>query len=97
MDIPLELCHLGYCRHPNCSQVLANNKLYLLDHKYLKNETVACYDHNHILFFTDNGSVFDNIKGAISGSKYQLTITPFKRVKDGRGSFLAMKDQLLDQ
>ena len=53
----------------------------------------ARYSHQHPLFQTDIGSVFDDLEEATRGSKYQPTITPFKRAKDGQGAYMALKDQ----
>jgi hypothetical protein len=46
-----------------------------------------------VLFRDDNASVFDDIEEATRGTKYASSISPFKRRKDGRAAFLALKEQ----
>ena len=62
-------------------------------HGSIKAEMVARYSHTHALFAVDNASIFDDIEEATRGSKYSATISPFRRPKDGRGAFMALKEQ----
>ena len=96
--IGVRMCPLSYVIRdvagvPPVAPALADRKPYSEQHGSVKMEMVARFDHDHALFSTDNGSVFDDIEEATRGSKYQPTITPFKREKDGRGAFLALKNQ----
>ena len=54
---------------------------------------IACLSHTHGLFRGDNASVFDDVEVATRGTKFAPTIAPFKRRKDGRAAFLALKQQ----
>ena len=54
---------------------------------------IARLSHTHGLFRDDNASVFDDIEVATRGTKFAPTIAPFKRSRDCRGAFLALKKQ----
>ena len=92
------MCPLSYVLRadaavPVPAPTLARDAPYSVTHGSVKAEMVARLSHTHALFSTDNGLVFDDIEEATRGSKYQPTIAPFKRSKDGRGAFMALKEQ----
>eukprot|EP00956_Cyclotella_meneghiniana_P044140 scaffold303339_cov89-Cyclotella_meneghiniana.AAC.1 len=62
-------------------------------HGSVKEEMIARLSHTHGLFRDDNASVFDDIEVATRGTKFAPTIAPFKRTRNGRGAFLALKKQ----
>ena len=62
-------------------------------HGSVKEEMIARLSHTHGLFRDDNASVFDDVELATRGTKFAPTIAPFKRRKDGRAAFLALKQQ----
>ena len=72
---------------------LAPNAPYAAIYGALRIEQVARYSHDHPLYSIDNAAVFDDIEEATRGSRYQSSITTFKRTKNGRGAFMALKDQ----
>lgn len=49
--------------------------------------------HAGALYRDDNQCVFDDIESATRGTKYAASIAPFKRRRDGRGAFMALKAQ----
>ena len=52
---------------------------------------VQCYYHGHTLYATDNSSVYDLLETDLRGTKYHVTIAPFKLKRDGGGAYLALK------
>ena len=96
--IGVRTCPLSYVIReeeavPVTAPPLHLNCPYSTEHGSLKAEMVARYSHDHALFKTDNGLIFDDIEEATRGSRYQPTITPFKRGKNGRGAYIALRDQ----
>ena len=63
------------------------------EHGSVKGEMIARLSHTHGLFRDDNALVFDDIEAATRGTKFAPTIAPFKRNRDGRAAFLALKTQ----
>ena len=49
--------------------------------------------HDHTLGRADNATLFQLIERSVQGHNVAETIAPFKRGLDGRGAFLAIKDQ----
>jgi hypothetical protein len=49
--------------------------------------------HAHPLYADDNGQVYDDLELATRGSRFASSIAPFKRARDGRAAFLALKSQ----
>ena len=72
---------------------LATGQPYSTMHGSIKNEMIARYSHVHALFSVDNGAVFDDLEEATRGTKYQNTVSTFKRAKNGRGAYMALKTQ----
>ena len=96
--IGVRMCPLSYVIRENeavpaTAPALKQNCPFSTEHGSLKNEIVARYSHTHALFGTDNGLVFDDIEEATRGSRFQPTIMPFKRSKNGRGAYMALRDQ----
>jgi hypothetical protein len=60
-------------------------------HGSVKAEMVARLSHGHGLFRDDNAAVFDDIEEAVRGTKFHASIAPFRRAKDGRGAYMALK------
>ena len=96
--IGARMCPLSYVLRddanvPAAAPALAPGVPYSAIHGSIKDEMVARYSHTHALFSTDNASVYDDIEEAARGSKYSATITPYRRTKNGREAFLALKEQ----
>ena len=72
---------------------LAPNYAHSIEHGSIMQEMVHRFSHTHALFAYDNAKVFDDLELAIRNMKYASSIAPFKRAKDGRGGFLALKAQ----
>ena len=51
------------------------------------------YSRGNNLYATDNAAVYDLLGTDLCGTKYHATIVPFKRRRDVRGDFLALKAQ----
>jgi hypothetical protein len=73
--------------------VLATDEPHSDVHGSIKGEMVARFSHNHGLFREDNAAVFDDIEEAMRGSKFAASIAPFKRAKNGRAAYMALKEQ----
>jgi hypothetical protein len=72
---------------------LATNEPHSDVHGSIKGEMIARFSHNHGLFREDNAAVFDDIEEAMLGSKFAASIAPFKRAKNGRAAYMALKEQ----
>ena len=59
----------------------------------ISGDRVARLSHTDPLFREDDGMVFDHLEVGVRGTKFQNTIEPFKRLKQGRSAFLALKAQ----
>ena len=55
-------------------------------------QMVQRYSHGHTLFATDISAIYDFLDAATLGTKYHVTIAPYKHRdrKDGRGSYIAI-------
>lgn len=73
--------------------VLTNGQPHSDEHGSVKAEMVARLSHGHGLFRDDNAAVFDDIEEAVRGTKFHASIAPFRRAKDGRGAYMALKEQ----
>ena len=69
------------------------NEPHSVEHGSVIQEMVHRLSHTNALFRTDNAAVFDDVELGVRGTKYTASIAPFKRAKDGRGAFLALKAQ----
>ena len=72
---------------------LATGQPHSAEHGSIKDEMIARLSHQHALFRDDNAAVYDDLEEATRGTKYAASIASFKRSKDGRGAFLALKAQ----
>jgi hypothetical protein len=54
---------------------------------------IARKSHTHPLFKVDNGVVFELIENSVRGTAIAASIAPFRRVRDGRGAFMAIQAQ----
>lgn len=78
---------------PAAAPAIATGQPHSIDHGSVRGEMIARLSHTHALFRDDNASVFDDIEEATRGTKYASSISPFKRTKNGRAAFLALKEQ----
>ena len=72
---------------------LAPNETHSIEHGSIMQEMVHRFSHVHALFAYDNAKVFDDLELATRNTKYASSIAPFRRAKNGRGAFLALKAQ----
>ena len=79
--------------HVAAAPALAGGQPHSDEHGSVKDEMIARLSHNHPLFRDDNATVFDDVETATRGTKFAPSIAPFKRARDGRGAFLALKEQ----
>ena len=91
-------CPMGYVIRtdpdvPVAAPPLAPSQLYSIEHGSLKAEMIARVSHGHALYKLDNEKLFDMMEKATRGTKYAATIAPFKRGKNGRGAYLALRAQ----
>ena len=75
------------------SPPMAHNQLYYTEHGSVSEEMVQHYSHGHNIYTTDNAAVYDLLDTALRDTKYHANIAPFKRIRDGRGSYLALNAQ----
>ena len=62
-------------------------------HGSVREEMIGRLSHSHALFRDDNAAVFDDIETATRGTKFAPSIAPFKKARNGRAAFLALKEQ----
>lgn len=72
---------------------LLNNKSYSEAHESVEGELIARTSHGTTKFKADNARLFKHIEEAVRETKYDSTIRPFSRKKDGRSAYLALKAQ----
>ena len=63
------------------------------EHGSIQEELKMRISHTGALYRDDNQCVFDDIEAATRGTKYAASIAPFKRRRDGRGAFMALRAQ----
>jgi len=73
--------------------LLANQPFSSTEHESVEGELIARASHNHPIFRDDNTKVYYFIEEATPSTSYSSSIKPFSRKKDGRGAFLAIKNQ----
>ena len=54
---------------------------------------IARASHQHPLFCDDNSALYHKLKEATRTTQYAASIKPFQRRKDGRGAWLALRNQ----
>ena len=72
---------------------MAHNQPFSIKHGSVSEEMAQRYSRGNNLYATDNAAVYDLLGTDLCGTKYHATIVPFKRRRDGRGDFLALKAQ----
>ena len=78
---------------PAAAPALAPNQPHSIEHGSMEQEMIERMSHNHALFRDDNASVYEFIEVATRGTKYQASIIPFRRTKNGRGAYKALLAQ----
>jgi len=69
---------------------LAPNAAHTVEGGSILDDMVARFSHTHPLSRDDNRKVYDDIELACRGTKYQASIAPFKKRRDGRAAYLAL-------
>eukprot|EP00523_Entomoneis_sp_CCMP467_P007122 CAMPEP_0168722126 /NCGR_PEP_ID=MMETSP0724-20121128/2437_1 /TAXON_ID=265536 /ORGANISM="Amphiprora sp., Strain CCMP467" /LENGTH=497 /DNA_ID=CAMNT_0008768789 /DNA_START=329 /DNA_END=1822 /DNA_ORIENTATION=- len=93
------LCPLSYVIRDSADvkqeapPALATNKPYSTEHSSVEAEMVALANHSAFEFGPDNHRVFDFVDTATQGTEYQTAIKLYRKKKDGRGAFMALKRQ----
>ena len=59
----------------------------------IEGDMIARMSHAHPLFKVDNGAVFELIETAVRGTAVAASIAPFRRERDGRKAFIAIRAQ----
>ena len=59
----------------------------------VEGEMIARLSHAHPLYKSDNGQVFDVIESALRGTALSPSIAQYRKTRDGRAAFLALKAQ----
>jgi hypothetical protein len=78
---------------PAAAPALLANQPFSTEHESVEGELIARASHNHPIFRDDNAKVYYFIEEATRSTSYSSSIKPFSRKKDGRGAFLAIKNQ----
>ena len=72
---------------------LALNCPYSDEHGSVEAELIARASHDHALYQDNNALVYYALETATRTTPYAASIKPFQRLKDGRGSYLAIRAQ----
>lgn len=96
--IGARMCPLAYLLRsdvavPAAAPALAADQPYSTEHGSVKEEMIARFSHTHPLYAADNATIFNLIEDATRGTRFSASIAPFRRRKDGRGAYLALRDQ----
>ena len=59
----------------------------------IEGDQANCLSHTHVLFKLDNVEVFDLLETAVCGSDIAPTIAPFRKLRNGKGTLQAIKNQ----
>ena len=78
---------------PAAASPMAPNQPYSIEHGSVSEEMVQRYYHGNTLYATDNAAVCYLLDTFLRGTKYHANIASFKRIRGGRGSYLALKAQ----
>ena len=80
-------------RVPVVAPPLEANQPFSTEYGSIADEMVMRLSHNHPLFKADNATGYAQLVTATLGTQYASTISPFKRTKNGRGAYRALKAQ----
>ena len=78
---------------PAAAPALLAGQPHSAEHESVENELVARASHAHALFRDDNSAVYHKLEEATRTTPYAASIKPFQRGKDGRGAYLALRNQ----
>ena len=73
--------------------VLALGEPFAAEYGSIEGEMIARLSHSHALYKSDNGQVFDIIESALRGTAISPSITQFRKTRDSRSAYLALKMQ----
>jgi hypothetical protein len=73
--------------------VLAVGEPFAEEYGSIEGEMIARLSHSHALYKSDNGQVFDIIESALRGTAISPSITQFRKTRDGRAAYMALKMQ----
>ena len=66
---------------------------HLTEHGSIKTELVARASHAHALYCNDNLTVYHKLEEVTRMMQYTASIKPFQHGKDGRGTWMALRNQ----
>ena len=69
------------------------NLPYSEDHGSIEGKIIARASYAHPHFLDDKSEVYYDLEEATRHTQYAASISPFKRKKDGRGTFQALSTQ----
>jgi hypothetical protein len=79
---------------PELVSVGAGNVLsYSAEHGSVEDEFISRTTHMHATFRIDNAEIYHDLEKATRSTPYAATIKPYQRTRDGRGAYLALKQQ----
>ena len=78
---------------PVCPPLEPNEPHSLVYGCSIEGDMIARMSHTHPLFKVDNSAVFEMIENSVRGTAIAASIAPFRRVRNGRGAFMAIQAQ----
>jgi hypothetical protein len=78
---------------PAAAPLLAAGQPHSAVHGSIETELVARASHAHALYRDDNSAVYHKLEEATRTTQYAASIKPFQRNKDGRGAWMALRNQ----
>ena len=91
-DIPLAYVIREQDVPPAITPLMANRPYSAVNGSVVQ-ELVARASHTHALFDSDNELVFNHIEEAVRSTQYSATLSGFRRAKNGRDAWIAIKAQ----
>jgi hypothetical protein len=78
---------------PAAAPALEAGQPHSTEYGSIERELVARASHTHALYRDDNSTVYHAIEEATRTTQYAASIKPFQRRKDGRGAWMALRNQ----
>ena len=77
----------------NAKPLLLIDKCYSEEHKSVQEEQIVNLSHNHTLYMDDNALAYKIVDETLRRSSMVPIIQSYKKNKDGRAVYFALKDQ----
>ena len=96
--IGVRMIPLSYVIHtdeaaPAAAPPLEAGQPHSIEHGSVENELIARASHTHALYRDDNSAVYHKLEEATCTMQYAASIKPFQHGKDGRGAWVALRNQ----